>query len=135
MVTIIFLVAVCSMGIGVGLAYLMLAGIIRAERLRAEGYPIPVCAPNRQNALTGAYQDDTQDDDYEADLYAVGLADELDELERDAHDYRQEIQRLRDALRQAQEPLAEWRFPVAPVAATASRYSVVDRFAYLEIDQ
>lgn len=91
MATIIF-VAVCAWLGGMGLTYIMMAGIIQAERRRAEGYPairdeqppIPVCHPDRHNQLTGAYQDVTQ----------------------------------------------EIRQP-APV----SRYNVIDRFAYLEVQQ
>lgn len=139
--TTIFLVAVCSMGIGVGLSFLMLGGIIQAERRRGEVYPairneqppIPICHPDRHNALTGAYQDDER----AADLHeALALAErltaelnaEIDELERDAHEYRQEIRRLRDEL-------AELRFPVAPVATTASRYNVIDKFEWIEVSE
>ena len=140
----ILLVAICSIGIGYGLA-LTMGGIAQIERQRGvspglfSGIPVPVCAPNRHNALTGAYQDETEVDDYESDIYAVGLADEIETLERDAHEYRQEIQRLRDEL-------AELRFPVVPPVvaaqsadkqqtATVGRYNVVDRFAYLEVRQ
>lgn len=124
---VIFLVAICSIGIGVGLA-LTMGGIGQIER-RREDYPVPVCAPSRHNALTGAYQTDERT----ADLHeALGLAErltaelnaEIDTLESDTHEYRQEIRRLRDEL-------AALRFP-APVA-TASRYDVIDRFAFLEV--
>lgn len=112
MATTIF-VAIWSFIVGMGLTYIMLAGIIQAERRRREIYPairneqppIPICHPDRHNQLTGAYQE------------------QMDE--RDAHEYRQEIRRLRDEL-------AELRFPVA---TTPSRYNVIDRFAYLEVQQ
>lgn len=131
MATIIFLVAVCSIGIGFGLA-LVMGGVAQIERQQGvspglfSGIPVPVCAPNRHSQLTGAYQDDTENDDYEVDIYAAGLADEVEALERDAHEYRQEIRRLRDEL-------AELRFPVAPVVAPVSRYDVIDKFAWLEV--
>lgn len=125
MATVFFLVAVCSMGIGVGLSFLMLGGIIQAERRRGEVYPairneqppIPICHPDRHNALTGAYQEQMSMDE----TLVAELSNEIDELERDAHEYRQEIQRLRDELAEARQP--------APV----SRYNVIDRFAWLEV--
>lgn len=125
--TILF-VAVLSFICGVGLTYLMMGALYHSWQNR-EIYPalsssVPVCAPSRHNQLTGAYQDDTQDD-FEAGLYAAGLADEIETLERDAHEYRMEIRRLRDELAAARTP--------APVVATPSRYDVTDRFQWLEV--
>lgn len=126
--TILF-VAIWSFIVGVGLSYLMLAGVIQAERRRAEGYPairneqppIPICHPDRHGQLTGAYQEQMAMD---ASLVAE-LSAEIDELERDAHEYRMEIRRLRDELAAVRTP--------APVAA--SRYNVIDRFAWLEVSE
>ena len=124
--TILF-VSIWSFIVGVGLSYLMLGGIIQAERRRRDGYPsirneqppIPICHPDRHSALTGAYQEQMAMDE----RLVAELTSEIDELESDAHEYRQEIQRLRDELAAARQP--------APVAA--SRYNVIDRFAYLEV--
>lgn len=152
--TILF-VAIWSFIVGVGLSYLMLAGIIQAERRRGEGYPairnerppIPICHPDRHNTLTGAYQEQMSMDE----RLVAELSSEVDELERYAHEYRMEIRRLRDELAELRTPApvatvstnlstvvdiplpTEVRFP-APVA-TVGRYNVIDRFAYLEVSE
>ena len=126
MATIIFVFVAGWLG-GMGLCYLMMGALYQAHRnreiypaIRNEQPPIPICHPDRHNALTGAYQEQMAMDE----SLVAELSNEIDELERDAHEYRQEIRRLRDEL-------AELRFP-APVV-TASRYNVIDRFAYLEV--
>lgn len=66
MTTIIFVFVAGWLG-GMGLSYIMMAGIIQAAR-RGEGYPairterppIPVCHPDRHSQLTGANQEATQ---------------------------------------------------------------------------
>ncbi|MGE3487947.1 MAG: hypothetical protein AB7L09_24770 [Nitrospira sp.] len=148
---VILFVAVWSFVVGVGLSYLLLAGIVQIERQReiypalSSSIPVLVCHPDRHNALTGAYQEDEDAEglslseqriaDYHEQMamderLMDELSAEIDELERDAHEYRMEIRRLRDELAEVRSQVA----PAAPVA-TVSRYNVVDKFEWIEVSE